>query len=572
MNEPTTTLLRPLPRPPGLQAPDDVPIPPLLRTEILQRPPAGLVLRRLGVWARVAASFYGRNLAGRLAGRTSLTDRARRLADALQATGGTALTLGRCLASRPDLLPAAHCAALATLDDAVPAGPPPAPGAVLLRSTPTSAVWAWTTTAGEARRTEVAPDGAAAVFAADLVAIRSVLFATEWLNLLPPGFADALEDEVRQHLASELDLEAQARFARVLRKVLDDDDVRGVHVAVPAGDGAPQTITQLTRLDPGGAELDDVPPEARRAVARRLLEVGWWTAFHAVVQHAPRPGDLGLLGDDVVIRRLTDAGPVEGRLRRLYRDLLRRLARGDTSGAADVVLQLLSPVPFVDLHAVQRRLEDRLARAQLALRDPAAAGDERTSAVVWAAVFGVAREHGLPVRSGLIRLMRCALAHDRLALRLDPQLDLLRSFGRYERRDRRRAARRLRDQWDDVSKVDARAALVAGLGEATERLERLAFFVDALTSHPPVQYLSLTGKAAYAASVVLSAATAGTGLVLGVGALVAASTAWTGAPFDLLAGVLVAIAHPAVLAALALLVYLALRRVQIRLADVDGGG
>ena len=152
---------------------------------------------------------------------------------------------------------------------------------------------------------------------------------------------------------------------------------------------------------------------------------------------------------------------------------------------------------------------------------------------------------------------------DAICGRVRPNLRLFKEFDRYLARADRRAA-----QGTSVEQLQSQ--VLARVRDGAMLLDRLRFFVGAITERVPVQFHSLTGKAAYVVSTLLNV-----GLVALAGGLALSLAlrgyySLTGRAFDYESIPHFVSAHPLPFnIMLAVLLLIAIRRIGFRLEDKE---
>jgi ubiquinone biosynthesis protein len=576
------------------------------RTVARDRPPPprlSWVVRSFVLWNWTHLRWRLANALDTLRGRGSLEAKGARLRGAIEAMGGTAVLIGQQLALRIDLMPLEWSLALQAMVDEAPPMPLDAATARIERAfgAPLSSALVGfdpepisSTCAFCVYRARLADDGREVAIkvrregvrqrlVSDLVAvgwIARLLEATTWWR---PGFAASLERDLRELANNRLDLALQGRFQGVFRKQLRRGGPRWL--AAPRTHPDLSSRAVLVRDLEAGVPLSDVLAATARGpqgvhelavagidpvvVSHRLLHAAWWGAFESLFFVAGVDASQILVqpGGRLVLLDFEDCGALSTAHKRHFQEVLTRLQSDDVSGAARAMVQVLSPLPFIDVHDFSKRIETGLWRELLALRDPEARWWERTTIGLWRAAARVAREDGVPLRLETAQFMQALLGYDTFAARLHPDLRLLRQFTRYQRAADRRAARRIRDELDGLDPEDASARWVARLGRATEGADRLLTWVESSVDQLPIATLALAGKASYAAA--QGVRTAGwLGALLAV--CVAVQAARGAAAGEVPAGlglVAQAVASPGFALGAAALVWLAVRRVLYRLDD-----
>jgi predicted unusual protein kinase regulating ubiquinone biosynthesis (AarF/ABC1/UbiB family) len=557
--------------------------------------------------------------------------RAARLLEVLRRRGPAACMVARQFSWRIDLLPTAIATSLPELEDAIPApafdsmlplireaisGEPESVFRVFdlepVSATTFRCCYQAELLDGTPVMVRVRPPGMAEAVAAEFRALGMILWTMELFTLVRPGTFRYLTVETEDLLEEEADMRPGARAQSIFRERLERDRisflsapevyaqwltgavcvtgrVEGptveeildvVEAAGEAGQagavaGVDGRIGVEGRVGARSAELAldrlramGIDPEK---VAERIQQLAWWELLEGLFFHSePTPADLVVLpGNRLVVTGFSDITVTSNRNRRLLHDLYRRLDLDDVSGAAEVLIQFLSPLPFVDIHALTRRVEARLWHHLFALRDPDAQWWERTSAGLWTALLDNTRSDGVPVHLDMIRMARSLLMYESMILRLDPGMKPLKEFRRHRRQADRRAARQFRKDGSRMGAGQVRAALVARVAEARSLFDRATFYLEALLQNLPISRLALPRKAAYLLIVALQHLTAAA--VIGApfigAALLAQSQA--GGPPDAKAALMNALEQPVYMLILSVVLVLAVRRAMFRLSDTE---
>ena len=498
-----------------------------------------MVLARLVRFGRLAMLYAGGRLIDRLRGRNSTWDRALRLRSVCLRVGGNALRVVEEVAQRIDLLPYEFYHAMSMTPEPATAMPQDGLLETMRRCTgraleddfeafdpepivmdSVSCTYQAVLKDGDKVAVRVLRPGIRSVFAADIRALCLVLSVLELLTIIRPGALAHVREELAAMVAEDLDMRVMARHQRLLRRYARRDGPGWFTAArvYHAFDSADVLVTEFVSgiwLDEVIAAVHGENPEAEARIAelgidlaqlgRRLLHASWWTAFECpFFQGAPKPTHIVVLPDNhIVFVNLRDCGATSARKRQLAAEVLKRMSDRDVSGAAESIVQLLSPLPFIDVSEFTKGLEARLWHRFFAMEDKRAPWVERTGLGVWLGVLEVAWEYDVPVRLDMVRMMRSFVLFESMAGPLRPKLDYFREHRRYRWEADRRAARRIRRTLRNTARRDGRVYVLARAREAARLVDRVRFFVSALTERVPVQFFSLTGKAAHAAAAVL---------------------------------------------------------------------
>lgn len=312
--------------------------------------------------------------------------------DALAEAGGAFVKLGQVLSTRPDMLPPAAIAALAGLQDRVPAAPAPAITALLaeeLGAAPTT-VFAWFDTK------PLAAASIAQVYRARLTSGELVV-----VKVQRPGIRAGIERDLDIVLTRARALDARAGWARgvgalalaagfaaALREELDfrveARNMTAVTTGLQAADGwkgrvmvrAPCVFPHLSTahvlvqewLDgvsvrEAGPLLDELKVE-RAELARALLRCVMWQILRNGVFHAdPHPGNVLVLRDGHLA--LIDFGSV-GRLDSMEREalmcMLLAVDRRDAAMLHDALRGITQRPATLDEERLERTLAYFMAR------------------------------------------------------------------------------------------------------------------------------------------------------------------------------------------------------------------
>jgi ubiquinone biosynthesis protein len=505
--------------------------------QIGRAPPAktslGLVLLSLAAWNVGHAKWRLLNLYDLLRGKGGLAQRAVRLRATISKLGLTGTKVGEQVGMRIDLMPLQSSLALFGIDNvqrpamdfaAARGRIEAAAGGTLeevfdhVDPVPISSTTAYCTYRASLHGSPVAikvrRPGIRKRFSADLIALVWINRALEAVGVWPPGFAETIQQDLGALATDRLDLSRHARCQTVFRRMARRQGPKWLtapkvhaelsnHVVMVSDqiDGVPLAEIQLA-LDTG-----DAPALARlrvmniepALVGRRILHSSWWSAFENLffVSGASAGRILVRPGSELVFVDFEDSGMLPANSKRRFREMFERLGADDVSGAARDLVQVLSPLPYIDVNDFTKRLEGELFQELLALRDDGALWWERTTLGIWGGVMRVARENQIRVSLEVMRFMASTLSYDMCATRLTPRLDLLREFRAYGRQADKRAAKKLVRSIEKLEPEQRVNALVARAGRASEVMLRLGLWVESTTENPPVSYLALSGKAAY---------------------------------------------------------------------------
>jgi ubiquinone biosynthesis protein len=232
--------------------------------------------------------------------------------------------------------------------------------------------------------------------------------------------SDHLE-ELRLMLESELDYRFEMQNTQRVRDSFRGDPTVFIPDVVPELCSKRVLVMEfvdgvkLTNLDaPSAAGID------RRAVARHLTTAMAKQIFQHRLFHAdPSPGNLMVLGrDQVAFLDFGAVGAVGARRSAAILSLLASIARKDTDGAAQAILELCEQRAEVDLKrfgADVERVVDRFERERISVADPR----------LLEAIVGLARTHRMLLPPDFALITRALFQFEGFCRILDPSYDLV---------------------------------------------------------------------------------------------------------------------------------------------------
>ena len=423
---------------------------------------------------------------------------------------------------------------------------------------------------------------------ADLAVFDWVAMLLEALTIFRPGQTQKVRRELRESLLEQLDFVREARHQDAFRRATKKDKQKyftaprvyfkmsGEEVTVQAfvsGMWLWELLAAVEQHDVDGlryaASLNIDP----RKVARRLLRASYWTWYENLFFLAdPNPHNI-ILGENGVLSFIdfSSTGAMDRTKRRALQQNLYFAAKRDPLNMARCSMILLEPLPPVDVLALTKELEMfnwqmLYAFEAKGLRRP---WIERTTMRQWSGLALMARQFGIVVEYRVLQLLRSAIMHESVAVRLDDTVDVVREFRRFTRRRARRAA--------GVAAAALRDRLRRGMDKGTYlTLEQLAGTGETLMlrlrhvlTMPRVNFRASIGKGAFAFMRVMRFAAQSLTLlaIAGYGYLVARGAA--GHPLDYRAAVAAVARSWPYLAAAAVLLFVNARVVLFRLDDKD---
>jgi predicted unusual protein kinase regulating ubiquinone biosynthesis (AarF/ABC1/UbiB family) len=377
---------------------------------------------------------------------------------------------------------------------------------------------------GERVAVKVRRPGIVSVFAADRRALGWLIGLAELLTLVRPGQLRELLHDLETMFMEELDFRKEARFTDLFRRrakksrlrfisapriyfelssdeVLVSEFVSGIWLwellwAVESGDE--EALDYVARLD--------IDPAV---VARRLFRASLFGIFENLIFHAdPHPANVVVQrGGEIVLIDFGSCGSyTEGQIR-IVRQFNYCQANEDSSGMVQCILALLEPLPPIDVDALARDVEGVFAESLQALKSPSSEWWERTSAGVWIGFMKVARKYHLRVHLDILRMIRSTLLYDTLAVRLHKDLDIYREYRRYRKQMAKGARRRFRRRLRRLFRRGLDDRLFLRFEELSDLGQRLVYRAERLADAQSYKFSYLAGKAVFAVSTLVQAAT-----------------------------------------------------------------
>ncbi|HYV43411.1 MAG TPA: AarF/UbiB family protein [Myxococcaceae bacterium] len=573
-------------------------------------------------WFLNLLRMMGRSLWDRLRGRREPKYFGIRLRKLFEEMGGTAIKVGQQLSVRVDLFPLEVCHELAVLRDKVPPFDfedakelievalgrnvnkdrvpleeifeafDPSP----IGSASIACVYQAVLKNGDRVAVKVRRPNVLTSFGSDLGVVDVVTRLVEALAIVPPQFFKNLRLELRSMLVQELDFNQEARFQRLFRHYAKKDGLKWltspkVYVELSSTDVMTSEFVEgywcdeiLKAHEVGDqralAELRDMGITPKR-VGVRLMWYSFWARYEALFFHSdPHPGNILIQRDcKIVFVDFGSCGTTSRKSRLAQFMMLDRMSYNDVSGTVEAAVSTLEPLPFIDIYELKKEVEAHFWDWLFAFRDKKAEWWERTTAGIWFALLEITRKRSIPVGLETLRLARSLLLVDTLCFELDPQMVSPDEFRKYLRTAARRGARRVykRNLREPVnSMIDN---FVWQGDDIVSRGRYMAWQAERIVGDAPNQFAYAISKGMYILSVMLQIG----GLVAVAGGLTALYVRyapprvggltledaqqhpWEGT----LHGLFKVLQHPASIAVLVVLAWVALRRIWFRLRDLD---
>ncbi|HXM69901.1 MAG TPA: hypothetical protein VN970_02120, partial [Thermoanaerobaculia bacterium] len=123
-------------------------------------------------------------------------------------------------------------------------------------------------------------------------------------------------------------------------------------------------------------------------------------------------------------------------------------AQEDVGGMVRCVINLMEPLPPINLDDFRRSLENAWWKGFYGIKSKHAEWWERTSFRLWSALLLQVRMHRIPLPLNVLRMIRATLLYDTVAARIDPRIDVFKEYRIYQRDHAERVKARIqRSLW-----------------------------------------------------------------------------------------------------------------------------
>ncbi len=560
-------------------------------------------ISRLFVWLGGFLRFYFGNLLDVLLRRDSVERRAIRLRRVFEVAGPTFAKLGQQLSMRADILPYAYCVELAKmLDQAVPIrteeaieiiernlGRPvddvfevidPEP----IGSASLACVYQARLKTGEPVAVKVRRPGIGPLIAADLLALDWLLIVGETLTFVAPGVARRFREDFETILFNEMNFRAEARYTDIFRRraakrkkgvtapriyfqycteeVMVSELVSGVWMweLLAAVDTNDQQF--LAKVRRQGIEPKALASKLVRVMNREVQEELF---FHA----DPHPANLIIMPDNKIC--FIDFGAI-GRFstqtRKLFRELAYHSAKGDIGRIVNTSMNLLGPLPPMDVEQVRAAMEKIYATSVYAMHSKDAEWWEKSSAQGWLRFMEVARHFQLPATFESLLFFRTTFSYDTIIHRLNREIDVVKEYQGYQSERAKEARKRVKDGFRQrlLGPTDMD---YLQMEEAADMFTLFFFRLQRNVETPIFHFRNIVGKIAYIASLFLKLGYL-VGIGIGIGLIVdTVSRRWLGYEIEWASILERATTFGWVQLTLIAVVLIVIRRIGIRLSMPD---
>jgi predicted unusual protein kinase regulating ubiquinone biosynthesis (AarF/ABC1/UbiB family) len=237
-------------------------------------------------------------------------------------------------------------------------------------------------------------------------------------------------------------------------------------------------------------------------IARRLVWVNYWAWHGNLFFRADPHPDRIIIGEGGKLTFI-DFGSVGAlgrtRLRALQQNMYYAWKQ-DPLNMARSSLILLEPLPAVDPNELTKELEACNWQMLFAFesRQPDGGSFSRTSALQWIGLIRLARRFSIVIDFHILRLLRANVMSDTVAVRLDPEINVIKEYRRFAKYRAARARRSFHrtlinkaSTFPDNKRVYLQLERLANTGES------LFFRLRHALSIPRVNFSSLMSKGSF---------------------------------------------------------------------------
>jgi ubiquinone biosynthesis protein len=504
---------------------------------VVFRPGIILPIVRLFTWIWGVIKFFSGNNYDIVFRRDTIQRRAVRLRRIFEDTGASFAKLGQQLSLRADVLPYAYCAELVKMLDHAPPFPTDQAIAIIERSlgrplcdvfdvfdpdpigsASLACVYQAKLRTGERVAVKVRRPGIGRLIAADLRALDWLLGAAEALTFIQPGLTRRFREDLKTILFNELNFRAEARYTELFRlraakhgndvtaprvyfqycteEVLVSELVSGVWMwelmaAVDSNDQ--QFLTKLRE--------QEIEP---KSLARKLIHVMHREVLEELFFHAdPHPANLVVMPNNKIC--FIDFGAV-GRFstatRKAWREMQHHMMTGDVSRMVNCAINLVGPLPPIDVQRVGKAMEQVYADWLYAIKSRDAEWWEKSTAQAWLRFIEIAQQYAIPVSLETIQFFRATLLYDSIITRLNNNIDFSKEFLIYAeqagKEARKRVQKRLKERLTGPTDLD-----YLRLEQMGDMATQFLFRIQRTVEDPVIHFRNIVGKISYAVSLLL---------------------------------------------------------------------
>ena len=327
--------------------------------------------------------------------------------------------------------------------------------------------------------------------------------------------------ELPQMLEEGLDYTRSKRLMRMLYDSIKEHKVKKWGVAWPYVDLCSDSVIIIERVD--GIALGELiamrdtgdtqglqrltsQDVKLSKVAQRVLNMGWWNFFEnyffceLVNLHNIIVDPQGRL----IMTDVVEVGVVSGHEQRLLTSFYSNLSSHNVTDASSNIIELLSPLPYINTYEFQKKLEACLLNKLVAMENKGTMWWERTTLDLWIDVFEMLREFDISLRLNTCRIFQSINSHEYIAAQLWPELRVLREYRRYEVKSDERQGNRLRKQLRKQRSRPPKGDALAALLDGSQTITRFSRWFNNTVESAPLTYLQFTKKSAYSLATALS--------------------------------------------------------------------
>jgi predicted unusual protein kinase regulating ubiquinone biosynthesis (AarF/ABC1/UbiB family) len=562
-------------------------------------------LTRMALWLWALLRYVSGTAVDLLTLRDTIQRRAARVRRIFEGLGPTFIKLGQQLSVRADFLPYDYCEELAKMLDKVPPFPTEQAIRTIERdfgrplgeifatfdpqpigSASLACVYQALLHDGQRVAVKVRRPGISALLAADLRALGWLLRTGELLSLARAGISENLLIELQQMFADELNFYQEARFTELFRRFAEEQEQ--TYLSAPrvyfdllservlctefvSGVFLWEIISALDRQDE--AALADLRERGfdPSAIARNLVMAFNYEMVEGLFFHAdPHPANIVVRpGNALVFIDFGSCGQITKKARHLWLETQRCIAERDVQGLVKCTISYMEPLPPIDLDKFIKEVEALYWNWIYAINSQHAEWWEKASGQLWMRFAGVAQRYNIPMNLDSLRMFRATFLYDTVMLRLWKHLDYPVEYRRYYQEAGDRARRRVRR----AIKKRLKKGLTNSDYMQLEEMWRMGNQIMGRLQHaldlPQFSFSSMVGKMAFGVSTLLKLVAAGCAVYLVALIAVSGYRLITGVQMDLMAALRAVSGSRWVEPVLLLIALIMVRKVLVRLQDVD---
>ena len=297
-------------------------------------------------------------------------------------------------------------------------------------------------------------------FKTDLAALSWVLRTAEFVTILRPRVSETFRNELEEMLAEELDFHLEVRYQELFRRYYKKR--KKLKITAPklyfhlcgrdmivsefvTGIWMKEMMARLGSNDPRYLDelrAQDIDP---RRIAKRLVRGSHYGFFECPFFHGdPHPGNICIKpGNRIVLVDFGACGVFAARERQQLAQMHYFQAQEDVGGMVQCVINLMEPLPPIDIDDLRRRLENEWWKGFYGIKSKHSEWKERTSFRLWTALFSEVRRFHIPLPLNVLRMIRATLLYDSVAARIYPRIDVFKEYRKYHEEYARRVQRKM---------------------------------------------------------------------------------------------------------------------------------